>query len=175
LIETFKSIAFRFDQPVELHLAGSSVPTAQQMDYLVELMALAQGFPIHFHVSPSPEELHKLYRDAAAYWHGTGIGADLIANPEKAEHFGISLVEAMSAQVVPFALNSGGPREIITPGKTGFLYDTADELASLTLDLFESRSYELGKQVGRAAGRRAVEFSRENFGRRINDLIDNLT
>jgi GT2 family glycosyltransferase/glycosyltransferase involved in cell wall biosynthesis len=175
LIETFKSIAFRFDQPVELHLAGSSMPAPEQMNYLAQLMASAQGFPVHFHVNPPLGELHELYRDAAAYWHGTGIGADLVANPEKAEHFGISLVEAMSAQDVPFSLNSGGPREIITHGKTGFLYDTTAELASLTLDLFEARSCELREQVGQAAGRRAVEFSRENFSRRINDLIDDLT
>jgi GT2 family glycosyltransferase/glycosyltransferase involved in cell wall biosynthesis len=175
LIDTFKSIAFRFDQPVELHLAGSSMPVPQQMDYLARLMASAQGFPIHFHVNPYLEELRELYRGAAAYWHGTGIGADLVSNPEKAEHFGISLVEAMSAQVVPFSLNSGGPREIITHGKTGFLYDTTDELADLTLDLFEARSYDLRKKVGQAAERRAAEFSRENFSRRINDLIDDLT
>jgi GT2 family glycosyltransferase/glycosyltransferase involved in cell wall biosynthesis len=174
LIETFKSIAFRFDQPLELHLAGSSMPVPEQMDYLAQLMASVQGFPVHFHVNPSLRELHELYSDAAAYWHGTGIGADLVANPERAEHFGISLVEAMSAQDVPFSLNSGGPREIITHGKTGFLYDTTDELADLTLDLFEARSHELRKQVGRAAGRRAVDFSRENFSRRINDLIDDL-
>jgi glycosyltransferase involved in cell wall biosynthesis len=175
LIETFKSIAFRFDEPVEFHLAGSSMPGPQEMDYLVQLVASAQGFPIHFHVNPSPEELHELYREGAAYWHGTGIGADLVAHPEKAEHFGISLVEAMSAQDVPFSLNSGGPREIITQGETGFFYDTTDELADLTLNLFEARSYERRVQVGRAAGHRALDFSRESFSRRINDLIDDLT
>src|SRR5271157_1144466 len=108
LIATFKSIAFRFDQPVELHLAGSSTPEPQHIDYMAQLMASAQGFPIHFHVNPSSEQLHQLYRDAAVYWHGTGIGADLVVAPEKAEHFGISLVEAMSAEAVPFSLAAGG-------------------------------------------------------------------
>src|SRR5271157_3891843 len=175
LIATFKSIAFRFDQPVELHLAGSSTPEPQHIDYLAQLMASAQGFPIHFHVNASAEQLHQLYRDAAVYWHGTGIGADLVASPEKAEHFGISLVEAMSAEAVPFSLAAGGPREIITHGETGFLYDTPDELAELTLDLFATTSIERRETLGRAAGRRAVEFSRENFSRKINDLIDGLT
>jgi GT2 family glycosyltransferase/glycosyltransferase involved in cell wall biosynthesis len=174
LIETFKSIAFRFDRPVEFHLAGSSTPEPQHMDYLAQLMASARDFPIQFHVNPSAEQLHQLYRDAATYWHGTGIGADLVASPEKAEHFGISLVEAMSAQAVPFSLNSGGPREIIAHGETGYLYDTPDELAKLTLDLFDTASSERRVILGRAAARRAAEFSRENFSRRINDLVDDV-
>jgi glycosyltransferase involved in cell wall biosynthesis len=174
LIETFKSIAFRFHQPVEFHLAGSSIPEPQHMDYLTQLMASAQGFPIHFHVNPPPEQLHRLYREAAVYWHGTGIGADLVTAPEKAEHFGISLVEAMSAEAVPFSLTAGGPREIITPGENGFLYESPEELAEVTLDLFATAATARRERLGRAAGHRAVEFSRENFARRINDLIDTL-
>jgi glycosyltransferase involved in cell wall biosynthesis len=159
---------------VKFHLAGSSTPEPQHMDYLAQLMASAEGFPIHFDVNPSAEQLHKLYSDAAIYWHGTGIGADLVASPEKAEHFGISLVEAMSAQAVPFSLNAGGPREIISHGETGFLYDTPDELAKLTIDLLATTSSERRVGMGRAAARRAAEYSREHFTRRINDLIDDL-
>jgi GT2 family glycosyltransferase/glycosyltransferase involved in cell wall biosynthesis len=174
LIETFKLIAFQFERPVELHLAGSSTPDSQHMDYLSQLMEAARGFPIFFHINPSAEQLHLLFQDAALYWHGTGIGADLVSAPEKAEHFGISLVEAMSAQAVPFAFTAGGPREIIKHGETGFLYETQEQLALLTLDLFAPTARERRVAMGRAAGRRAVEFSREYFARRIGILVGEL-
>jgi glycosyltransferase involved in cell wall biosynthesis len=105
------------------------------------------------------------------YWHGTGIGADLVSAPEKAEHFGISLVEAMSAEAVPFALTAGGPREIIVHGDDGFLYETPEQLAELTLDLLSPSSRDRLVTLGRAAGRRAGDFSREEFGKRVNDLV----
>jgi GT2 family glycosyltransferase len=174
LIETFKSMAFPFNQHVELHLAGSSTPEPEHMDYLAQLMALAHGFPIHFHVNPPSEQLQQLYQDAVIYWHGTGIGADLVLSPEKAEHFGISLVEAMSAEAIPFALSSGGPREIIDDGETGFLYETTAQLADLTLTLFAEGSEERRRRVGRAASRRALEYSREKFAREVNALIDEI-
>lgn len=171
LIQAFQSIASQFERPVELHLAGSSTPDPQHMDYLAQLMESARGFPIYFHVNPSAEQLHQLFRETAVYWHGTGIGADLVSAPEKAEHFGISLVEAMSAEAVPFALAAGGPREIIGHGETGFLYGTPEQLALLTLDLFAATASERRVALGRAAGRRAVEFSREEFTKRVNDLV----
>ena len=174
LIDVFKSMVSRFDQRVELHLAGSSIPDPQHMEYLTQLTASAQGYPIYFHVNQTSEQLQELYRDAAVYWHGTGIGADLLAAPEKAEHFGISLVEAMSTGAVPFSLAAGGPREIITNGETGFLYDTTDELAKMTLSLFAANERERRERMGQAALQRASQYSPENFHRKINDLVDDL-
>ena len=74
LISAFKSICDRFDEPVEFHLAGSSTPGGEHMDYLAALKASAVGHPIYFHVNCSEQDLQGLYRDALVYWHGAGIG-----------------------------------------------------------------------------------------------------
>jgi GT2 family glycosyltransferase/glycosyltransferase involved in cell wall biosynthesis len=173
LIAVFKSIASRFQQRVELHIAGSWTPVLEHMGSWAELMASAEGFPIHFHFNPSAKLLDELYRDAAVYWQGTGLGADLVAEPEEAGHFGISLVEAMSAQAVPFSLNAGAPREIVSHGENGFLYGTTEELAERTLQFFTAGT-DRRQRLGAAAGARAADFSREKFTNRINDLVERL-
>ncbi len=55
--------------------------------------------------------------------------------PEKAEHFCVSLVEAMSARAILSALNSGGPREVIAHGGTGFLCQSVDDLKAMTVKI----------------------------------------
>jgi len=175
LISAFKSIYDKFDEPVELHLAGSSTPAGEHMDYLASLKASVKGYPIHFHVNCSSHELHRLYREAFVYWHGTGIGADLTAEPELAEHFGISIVEAMSAGAIPFALNSGGPREIIEDGETGFLFDSVETMVRLTQEIFSKGERLRAEQIMTAAKRRAQDFTIENFEREIDSLLKELS
>ncbi|TWB24553.1 GT2 family glycosyltransferase [Nitrospirillum amazonense] len=174
LIDIFKKIAPQFSEPVELHVAGSSMPGAAHMDYLAQLRAAAVGHPIHIHVNVSAEMLQDLYHNATVYWHGTGIGADLSQEPGKAEHFGITVVEAMSAGTVPFALNSAGPREIITDGETGFLYDTTETLAEKTLTLFSKSNTDQLSQMGAAATARAQAFSQQVFVENVKKLVSSI-
>lgn len=170
LIGAFKKLADHLSVPLELHLAGSSTPDQEHTDYLASLRASAKGYPIHFHVNASLETLRELYRDAAVYWHGTGLGVPLAKEPEKAEHFGISVVEAMSAQAIPFALDAGGTQEIITSGENGFLYKTPDELTAMTRKLFTAPPSRL-HEIGRAAGIRARRYSPDAFAQRFEEVL----
>jgi len=44
------------------------------------------------------------------------------------EHFGIAVVELMAAGLITIAHDSGGPKmDIIQPGMTGYLANTAEE------------------------------------------------
>jgi glycosyltransferase involved in cell wall biosynthesis len=135
LIDAFRAVVEALPEeaePPELHLAGSSMPAEEDIEFLALLRRRASGLPVFFHVDVAPVDLAGLYQEAEIYWHGTGLGADLEQAPEKAEHFGISLVEAMSAGCVVFAYGSGGPREIITDNVDGFLYGSTDGLARRT-------------------------------------------
>ncbi|WP_159014054.1 glycosyltransferase [Acidisoma sp. S159] len=173
LIAAFRAVVELLpkEDRLELHLAGSSMPTMEDIDYLAKLRRLANGLPVFFHVNVTPEDLVGLYQKAEIYWHGTGLGADLEREPEKAEHFGISLVEAMSAACVVFAYDSGGPREIITDGVDGFLYSSIESLAKQTHRLIrENESFR--KAIGRAAGHRAADFSTSRFSSHVRRLAD---
>lgn len=170
IIDAFKALVERYRRPVELHLAGSSHPAPQHMAYLADLMMSAEGYPIKFHVNIAPDDLDALYASAHVYWHGTGLGSNLVSEPWAAEHFGISIVEAMSAGAVPFALASGGAREIITHEVDGFLYGSSDMLVEGTLALI-SGTAERRACMSDAARLRASAFSVEAFAEKFRRLL----
>lgn len=171
MIEAFRRLYATIDGNIEMHLVGSSIPDPVHMKYLEDLMRMADGIPIKFHVNASQKTLMDLCRDASVYWHSTGLGADLIGDPSKAEHFGISLVEAMAAECVPLAFNAGGPREIVTNGVNGYLYNSIDELIGLTHEILKPERNAERLALGQAAGRRARDFAPEVFHKRIWQVL----
>ena len=80
-------------------------------------------------------ELADLYGRASIFWHAAGLGEDTEDDPNRMEHFGISIVEAMSAGAVPVVLGEAGPAEIVEPGRSGRHYTDLDDLVAQTVDL----------------------------------------
>jgi glycosyltransferase involved in cell wall biosynthesis len=109
----------------------------------------------------SRERLRQLFGAARVYWHATGLGDDTDAKPELAEHFGISTVEAMAAGCVPVVINKGGQPEIVEHGKSGFVWNTLDELKKFTQLLAADDA--LWIKMSAAARSRARMFAREHF------------
>jgi glycosyltransferase involved in cell wall biosynthesis len=92
-----------------------------------------------------------------------------------AEPFGITVVEAMMRGTAVVASDSGGPREIIENGKSGFLVPPGDvdALAEKLLLLLSDRN--LSETLGRA-GRSISEsrFSEELFLGKLLDIYERL-
>ncbi len=171
LIDAFRMLHHRRGGGVEYHIVGSSFPAPQDMAYLAALRDAASDLPVTFHVNAQKHTLGALFRDAAVYWHATGYGSDAAAAPERAEHFGISIVEAMAAGGVPLAFAAGGPCEIIRDGETGFLFRTLDELVDRTEALLAPDRQAERATIGRAAADAARRFSLEPFVERIDRLL----
>jgi glycosyltransferase involved in cell wall biosynthesis len=93
---------------------------------------LAEGLSVKFYPNASREEIGRLYSQSACYWHGAGLGADPATEPEKFEHFGITVVEAMAAGCLPLVVANGGPAEVVTSGYNGWTFKTPQELVELT-------------------------------------------
>jgi len=74
--------------------------------------------------------VRELYATSSYYWHGTGYGQSETLFPERMEHFGITVVEAMSAGAIPFVYAMGGPAEIVADGETGFHWRSIQELVT---------------------------------------------
>jgi glycosyltransferase involved in cell wall biosynthesis len=129
----------------------------------------AAGFPIEFLVNKNNDELWDIYSKAKIYWHASGFGEDLEKNPEYAEHFGISTVEAMGAGVVPVVINAGGQKEIVIEGEDGFLWNSIKELQSQTLKLIKDEP--LLNKLSKQAVKSSKEFSAERFYQAVNNLI----
>ncbi len=96
--------------------------------YLDELEKLILNYPIEILRAVPYETLLSFYGRAKIYWHAAGYDEDLDTHPERAEHFGITTVEAMSAGAVPVVIAAGGQTEIVRDKETGLLWKTVDEL-----------------------------------------------
>jgi glycosyltransferase involved in cell wall biosynthesis len=138
-------------------------------DYALEVKRAARGLPVDVHVNAPGSVVERLLGEASLYWHGAGLGEDAERHPERFEHFGISVVEAMAAGAVPLVFGAAGPGEIVQDGENGRHWRTLDELARLTLELVgdDARRGELAT----AAVRRAADFSATVFAERLTDFV----
>jgi len=141
----------------------------EERNKLLELKRLSKGYPISFIENPLNSVLLEYYQKSKIYWHASGFGEDLVKYPERAEHFGISTVEAMGGGAVPVAINAGGQKEIIEDTKSGFLWNTVDELISNTDRLVHNER--LFKQMSQEAVRRSKKFSGDRFCRELNNIV----
>lgn len=167
LIETFKKM---FDQKLipgwSLHIAGYI--TKDELGELADIKEDLKKYPIIFYPNYPFENLVKLYGESSIYWHATGYGED---DPVDMEHFGITTVEAMAAEAVPVVINKGGQPEIVEKKKSGFLWDSVEELTECTLKVINNSK--LRDKLGKNARQRSKMFSKEHFMAIIEDLINN--
>ncbi len=132
------------------------------------LKLAARDLPVEFAVNPNFAALQQLYRQASIYWHAAGFEVDESKHPEAVEHFGITTVEAMSAQAVPVVINKGGQREIVTPA-SGILCNSVADLVASTLDLI-SQPQKLS-QLAAGARVRAQDFSQAVFAAKFLEIV----
>jgi O-antigen biosynthesis protein len=153
-----------------LNVLGGLSSRSEDRDYLIHLKGISQGFNIHFGVNVAQRKLGRLLRTSGLYWHAAGIGVDVVTNPEKCEHFGISIAEAMSAGAVPFAVGTGGATEIIDFAENGFLYHDPKSLLRRTR-LFLSIDGAERAEMRKAAKKKAASFGPLEFGSRWSELV----
>ena len=151
----------------ELHLVGGCLPV--DYAYLEQVREAAKDLPVVIHVDASGSELDALYARASIFWHATGLGENLDLDPVRAEHFGITTVEAMSAGVVPVVFNAGGQSAIVSDGLDGFLFDDPERWRSATMVLVGQP--DLRAEMAAAAMRRASRFGRDAFADRVEHLL----
>lgn len=104
--------------------------------YFEQLRELAKNRDdIHFYPDVKYSELSNLYAESSLFWHACGYGENEVTNPEKLEHFGIVVAEAMSAGCIPLVINKGGPAEIVQNGVTGYHWSSWEELKNYSVEL----------------------------------------
>ena len=163
MIEAFARLVAEGATDAELHLAGSLHPEPENRAYLASLIEAAKGLPVFFHVNCSVEELAALYDESRIYWHATGLGVDVEQTPEKAEHFGITIVEAMSAGCVPIVHAAGGPMDLVEHGRTGYVFRSIDELCALTRPILADPNAAGVCAMAASASRSARAYSDARF------------
>ena len=134
-----------------------------------KLKGMIRGYPIKLLQNISNQELWETYSKSKIYWHATGYEEDLQESPEKAEHFGISTVEAMGSGCVPVVFNAGGQKEIIENGKDGFLCDNMKDFISNTKILIGDEK--LLEKMSRVSIKKSNMFAGDRFCKELRELI----
>jgi glycosyltransferase involved in cell wall biosynthesis len=147
---------------------GASVKMKDLVDFQ-KMQATAAGYPISFVINATNSDLWKWYSQAKIYWHASGFGEDLTKHPERAEHFGISTVEAMSAGAIPVVINAGGQKEIVTDGSNGYLWNTQDEFIEKTNILISNSKIE--EEVRAKGVKSAKKFDIAKFSSEMYDIV----
>jgi glycosyltransferase involved in cell wall biosynthesis len=167
LTEVFKSFYDRGIKDWKLVLAGGTEIGTDE--YLKKLKEEVKGYPVKILESPGIESIKELYGKAKIYWSASGFEIDTVKEPKKAEHFGITLIEAMSAAAVPLAFNAGGFKEIIIDNENGFLWNSKEELSNKTLELINDKRKLNSYSKKAVAG--SKNFSFEVFRHSIEKLL----
>lgn len=167
MVEVFRSLVDGGLSGWTLHLVGGCAPDDRA--YLEEVRRAANGLPVEFHVDATGAELDDLYSRAAIFWHAAGIDEDLDADPVRAEHFGITTVEAMSAGAVPVVFAAGGQPEIVREGIDGYVFGDRRGWVEATHRLISDPV--LRREMAAASRERATRYSRATFASRLRDLL----
>ncbi len=146
---------------------------ANNREYALAVKRDARGLPVEVHVNAPGTLVERLLGEASLYWHGAGLGEDAQRHPERFEHFGISVVEAMAAGAVPLVFGAAGPAEIVHDGIDGRHWTTLDELAEQTVAL--TVDDDRRRELAAGAVKRAADFSADAFADRLSQFMSDDT
>ena len=147
--------------------------SAEHRDYAMSVRRAAEGLPVEVRLSAPGAVLDDHLARASIYWHAAGYGSDLDHHPERAEHFGIAPIEAMSAGAVPVVFGAAGPSEVVHPGQDGLVFRTIDELVAATRSLIDDEA--LRGRLAAAAVQSAQYYRRERFEDDVRSLVERVT
>lgn len=129
----------------------------------------SQDYPVEILVNIPFKKMKSLYQEAKIYWHATGFGEDIEAHSEKAEHFGITTLEAMAAGTVPLVFNAGGQKDIVSDDKNGYLWGTEEEFMDKNRKLLQNEK--LLKKLSESSRLRSEDFSQNKFYERLEEIV----
>lgn len=167
LVRAFKTFYDNGHNDWKLILAGGT--DVGVGDNISKLQKQSIHYPIKLEGNPSYTKIKDLYGRAKLFWSASGYGEDENKHPEKVEHFGISVVEAMAAKCIPFVCKSGGHREIIENGSNGFLWNNVDKLSEITDELV--RDQKKLKIISDKAKTSSQRFSLTTFEKMFLEIL----
>jgi glycosyltransferase involved in cell wall biosynthesis len=170
-VKAFREILGSSNADWTLRMLGFS-DTADLGAYIEAVRESARGLAIEVVENASRADILKALAEAKVYWHTMGLDTDESKYPERAEHFGIATVEAMRAGCVPVVVASGGQREIVANGESGYLCSDLGQLVQATRSLMQDQ--DLLARMSMRATQRSFEFAPERFCSQITAITNEI-
>ncbi len=165
LIKAFKKLADGGVKGWSLILAGGAKDIRQK-----ELLKKQIGnYNIKLKINLKRDALEKLYQRASIYWHAAGFEINEEINPERVEHFGITVVEARSFGCIPIVIKKGGIKEIVKNGKNGYLWERESELVEFTKKVINDKK--LAARLSEQSRKNLDVFSFKEFDEKFKQII----
>ncbi len=117
----------RLGLPVSFEFYGGLGVEEENTQYFSELAARGSRIKAKVYANASRSVIENALNTAYIYIHPCGLGYYPGSSPEKLEHFGITIVEAMSRGCIPLVYDQGGPAEIISNNNFGFTFSQTSE------------------------------------------------
>jgi alpha-1,3/alpha-1,6-mannosyltransferase len=153
------------DKLILILAGGYDVRVIENVQHLQELQQLVMELKLQNHVIFVPscsqeEKIIMLNRTRC-----------LLYTPQR-EHFGIVPLEAGAAGRPVIACNSGGPKETVLDGSTGYLVDPTPEAFAEAALQFLGKNGDLKSQEFGERARQHIQmnFSRETFGQKLLEI-----
>lgn len=135
VIDVFKDLIASGYNKINLHLIGY----IQDEDFFDELKEVSVGFPVFFYGNCSNLKRVEILNRSTIFISACGFENDEKKEPMLVEHFGISVVEAMSLGCIPVVVGKGGHKEIVDNKKNGFHWNTKEELKLVLIHLLDNQ------------------------------------
>lgn len=160
LTEVFKKLVKKksFEDWKLILAGGVEVGVGEEIKRLKKLI---KNFNIEIIESPDFGFIVDIYGRSKIFWSAAGFGVDEKKNPEKVEHFGITLIESMASGCVPIVYKAGGFKEVLSNGKNGFLWENKNDLLKLTKKLVEEKG--LMRLISKNSLDRSKDYDYEEF------------
>ncbi|SPO03536.1 related to mannosyltransferase alg2 [Cephalotrichum gorgonifer] len=186
-IRAFAAIPEERRQGVRLVIAGGYDPRiTENVEYHAELVSLAASLNLESRTAKtvisalaSPPEIPVLFLLSVPSNLKAALlrSATLLVYTPSDEHFGIVPLEAMLAGVPVLASNSGGPRETVLDGATGWLRDAGDvpQWTAVMDRALNETSKGMRERMGRAGVERVKGgFDRGTMARRVEAILGDM-
>jgi glycosyltransferase involved in cell wall biosynthesis len=157
-------------QKALLYILGSTI--AEDDSYINKIKNMIKDYPDHIRLVENPDRtiIEKQYNESKIFWHSKGFSYNEETEPLAMEHLGLATIEAMSGGCVPIVINKGGQKEIVEQGKTGFLWDTTNQLIEKTMYLLDNQA--VLANMSEMARKSVQRYSLESFISNLRKILD---
>jgi glycosyltransferase involved in cell wall biosynthesis len=168
LIEAFDELAAGSNLPWKLNLVGGL--NDSNLEYFNRVKKAVERSPHTINLFPNcdSDTKQRLVSESNYFWHAGGLGIPQ-SKPEKMEHFGIAVVEAIDSGLIPVVFDAAGPAEILGAFPQ-LRFETLPELSSKTIALSQMETQEIF-EIRSSLRKMSENFSTENFSNVVGNQL----